>query len=136
DERRCAVQHRPRVAAADRRVRGDGRAPGGLHLGAARRRLGGRRRLRADLPTHQRSWPDVQSVKRLALCAALAATTTVSAKAVSADPTSGVDSALFRSSYDAGGVFSLEGARLMPRGDVSFKLLATYARSPLKLAVP
>src|SRR5262249_26829382 len=33
-------------------------------------------------------------------------------------------------------VFSLEGARLMPRGDLSFKLLGSYARSPLKLAVP
>jgi outer membrane protein OmpA-like peptidoglycan-associated protein len=73
----------------------------------------------------------VHAVKHLALCAALAATTTASA-----DPTSGVDSALFRSSYDAGGVFSLEGARLMPRGDVSFKLLASYARAPLQLAVP
>jgi outer membrane protein OmpA-like peptidoglycan-associated protein len=54
----------------------------------------------------------------------------------SAEPTSGVDSALFRSSYDAGGVFSLEGARLMPKRDVSFKLLVSYSRSPLVLAVP
>src|SRR6185436_571442 len=53
-----------------------------------------------------------------------------------ADPTSGVDSALFRSSYDTGGVFSLEGARLMPKRDLSFKLLVSYERSPLKLAVP
>jgi len=54
----------------------------------------------------------------------------------SADPTSGVDGALFRSSYDAGGVFAVEGARLMPTHDLSFKLLLGYGRSPLKLAVP
>src|ERR1044071_460351 len=56
--------------------------------------------------------------------------------AASADPTSGVDGALFRSSYDAGGLFSLEGARLLPRRDLSFKLLMSYARSPLTPAVP
>ncbi len=54
----------------------------------------------------------------------------------SAEPTSGVDGALFRSSYDTGGVFSLEGARLMPKRDLSFKLLVSYGRAPLKLAVP
>ena len=56
--------------------------------------------------------------------------------AASADPTSGVDSALFRSSYDTGGIFSLEGARLMPTHDLSFKLLVSYAKAPLRLAVP
>jgi outer membrane protein OmpA-like peptidoglycan-associated protein len=60
----------------------------------------------------------------------------LAASAVSADPTSGVDGALFRSSYDTGGVFSLEGARLMPKHDLSFKLLVSYARTPLSLAVP
>jgi outer membrane protein OmpA-like peptidoglycan-associated protein len=53
-----------------------------------------------------------------------------------ADPTSGVDSALFRSSYDANGIFSLEGARLMPRHDLSFKLWLDYANTPISAAVP
>jgi outer membrane protein OmpA-like peptidoglycan-associated protein len=64
-------------------------------------------------------------------CLALAASRTASA-----DPTSGVDSALFRSSYDAGGIFSVEGARLAPRGALSFKTLVSFTRTPLKLAVP
>lgn len=53
-----------------------------------------------------------------------------------AEPTSGVDGALFRSSYDAGGVFGVEGARLMPKRDLSFKVMLGYAKSPLDLAVP
>jgi outer membrane protein OmpA-like peptidoglycan-associated protein len=53
-----------------------------------------------------------------------------------ADPTSGVDVALFRSSYDANGIFSLEGARLMPRHDLSFKFLLGYSKSPFDLVVP
>jgi outer membrane protein OmpA-like peptidoglycan-associated protein len=73
----------------------------------------------------------VFALNRFALCLVLAAST-----AASADPTSGVDSALFRSSYDTGGIFSLEGARLMPTRDLSFKVLVSYARSPLTLAVP
>jgi outer membrane protein OmpA-like peptidoglycan-associated protein len=73
----------------------------------------------------------VPALKRFALCFVLVAST-----AASADPTSGVDTALFRSSYDTGGIFSLEGARLMPTHDVSFKLLLSYARSPLTVAVP
>jgi hypothetical protein len=68
---------------------------------------------------------------KLTACLVLVATTTAAA-----DPTSGVDSALFRSSYDAGGIFALEGARLAPPGDLSFKVLGSFARSPLKLAVP
>jgi outer membrane protein OmpA-like peptidoglycan-associated protein len=70
-------------------------------------------------------------VKRLLLLASL----TVSSRAV-ADPTSGVDSALFRSSYDANGIFAVEGARLMPMHDISLKMLAGYARGPIDLAVP
>jgi hypothetical protein len=54
----------------------------------------------------------------------------------SADPTSGVDGALFRSSYDTGGIFSLEGARLMPTHDLAFKVLVSYGHAPLKLSVP
>jgi len=60
----------------------------------------------------------------------------VASAAASADPSSGVDGALFRSSYDTGGLFSLEGARLMPKHDLSFKFLVGYGRAPLKLAVP
>ncbi len=70
---------------------------------------------------------------RLALVPALIAATTAS---VAADPTSGVDSVLFRSSYDTSGVFAVEGARLMPKRDISFKVLIGYAKSPLDLAVP
>jgi flagellar motor protein MotB len=53
-----------------------------------------------------------------------------------ADPSGGVDTALFRQSYDTGGVFTLEGARLMPVRDLSWKVLTTYAQSPLDVAVP
>jgi OmpA family len=53
-----------------------------------------------------------------------------------ADPTAGVDSALFRSSYDTSGIFSLEGARLMPTRDISWKVLLSYAKSPMNVAVP
>jgi outer membrane protein OmpA-like peptidoglycan-associated protein len=60
----------------------------------------------------------------------------LAARAAAADPTSGVDGALFRSAYDAGGVFSLEGARLLPKRDLSFALLVSYARAPLTLNVP
>ncbi len=63
---------------------------------------------------------------------ALTLTSTVAA----ADPTSGIDSALFRSSYDANGVFSVEGARLMPKHDLSFKVLLGYAKSPIDVGVP
>jgi outer membrane protein OmpA-like peptidoglycan-associated protein len=53
-----------------------------------------------------------------------------------ADSTSGVDVALYRSSYDTNGVFTLEGARLMPKRDLSFKFITGYAASPLDVAVP
>ncbi|MCW5806780.1 MAG: OmpA family protein [Deltaproteobacteria bacterium] len=53
-----------------------------------------------------------------------------------ADSTSGVDGALFRGSYDSNGVFALEGARLLPLHDLSLRVLAGYAKSPLDLAVP
>ncbi|MFT3696232.1 MAG: OmpA family protein [Kofleriaceae bacterium] len=54
----------------------------------------------------------------------------------SADPTSGVDAALWRPSYDTNGIFAIEGARLMPVRDISFKLFAGYAGSPIDVAVP
>lgn len=53
-----------------------------------------------------------------------------------ADSTSGVDVALFRSSYDTNGVFTLEGARLMPKRDLSFKAVTGYSASPLDVSVP
>jgi len=68
--------------------------------------------------------------------AALASLASLAAAPAGADPTSGVDGALFRSSYDAGGVFAVEGARLAPSRDLSLKLLVGYARSPIDLAVP
>ncbi len=67
--------------------------------------------------------------------AALAAVAAAAAPA-RADSTSGVDGALFRSSYDAGGVFAVEGARLLPPRDLSLKILVGYARSPIDVAVP
>jgi outer membrane protein OmpA-like peptidoglycan-associated protein len=75
-------------------------------------------------------------VQPLSYLAGLAGLGLVASTVASADPTSGVDSALFRSSYDTGGIFSLEGARLMPRRDLSFKVLLSYGRAPLTLAVP
>jgi outer membrane protein OmpA-like peptidoglycan-associated protein len=72
----------------------------------------------------------VSTLKYLPLLAVLAA------RPAAADPTSGVDGALFRSAYDTGGVFSLEGARLLPKRDLSFALLVGYARAPLTLNVP
>jgi outer membrane protein OmpA-like peptidoglycan-associated protein len=77
----------------------------------------------------------VSALKYLVLGAVLGSLLADGATA-SAEPTSGVDSALFRSSYDAGGIFGLEGARLMPTHDLSFKLQLSYARAPLSLAVP
>jgi outer membrane protein OmpA-like peptidoglycan-associated protein len=58
------------------------------------------------------------------------------ASAAHAEPTSGVDGALFRSAYDANGIFAVEGARLMPKRDLSLRLLVGYARSPVDVAVP
>jgi outer membrane protein OmpA-like peptidoglycan-associated protein len=67
--------------------------------------------------------------------AALVAAAGVAAPAA-ADPSSGVDAALVRPSYDTGGLFSLEGARLPPRRDLSWKMWLSYAKSPFDLAVP
>ncbi|HEY0988568.1 MAG TPA: hypothetical protein VGD80_15995, partial [Kofleriaceae bacterium] len=66
----------------------------------------------------------------------LGALVALASSVASADPTSGVDGALFRSSYDAGGLFSLEGARLLTKRDLSFKVLVGYGHAPLRLAVP
>ncbi len=59
-----------------------------------------------------------------------------SAGSAAADPTSGVDGALFRSAYDSNGIFSLEGARLLPKRDLSLRVLAGWAKSPIDLAIP
>ncbi len=53
-----------------------------------------------------------------------------------ADSTSGIDGALFRGSYDTNGVFAVEGARLLPKRDLSLKFLVGYGRSPIAVAVP
>ena len=53
-----------------------------------------------------------------------------------ADPTSGIDTALFRPSYDSNGIFALEGARLMAKRDLAFKILFGYGSSPIRVAVP
>ena len=53
-----------------------------------------------------------------------------------ADPTSGVDTELFRSSYDPNGLFAVEGARLMPAHDLAFKLLLGLGTSPIQANVP
>ncbi len=52
------------------------------------------------------------------------------------DSTSGIDSALFRPSYDTGGILGVEGARLMPRRDLSLKVQFGYAKSPIDVSVP
>ncbi|MBA3452907.1 MAG: OmpA family protein [Deltaproteobacteria bacterium] len=71
-----------------------------------------------------------------ALSRALTLAVAAAASTASAESTSGVDGALFRSSYDLNGVFGVEGARLMPKRDLSFKILMSYAQSPIDLAVP
>jgi outer membrane protein OmpA-like peptidoglycan-associated protein len=58
------------------------------------------------------------------------------ARPAHADPASGVDVALFRPSIDTGGVFSLEGARLMPLRDISWKTLVGFSQKPFAASVP
>ncbi len=72
------------------------------------------------------------AVKSIGALLALAA----SAGVATADATSGVDGVLFRSAYDSNGIFSVEGARLLPKRDLSLRVLAGWAKSPLDLAVP
>ena len=67
---------------------------------------------------------------------AIAALAAGGAAPAAADPTSGVDAVLFRPSYDANGVFALEGARLMPLHDMSFKIFGGYTPDPIDAAVP
>ena len=60
----------------------------------------------------------------------------VGSSPAAADPTSGIDGALFRSAYDSNGIFAVEGARLLPKHDLSLRVLLGYARSPLDVAIP
>jgi len=60
----------------------------------------------------------------------------VTAQSAGADNSSGVDAALFRPSYDTSGTLSLEGARLPPKRDLSWKMWLSYASKPLDVAVP
>ena len=71
---------------------------------------------------------------RAALAAALA--TLAASGPAAADPAAGVDNALWRPSYDTSGVLTLEGARLPPVHDLSWKMLMSYAHRPFQLAVP
>src|SRR4051812_25415748 len=109
-----------------------------MRVGSARRRLAREHRVRRDHPSHQRARSDVQPLTaKLIVGAALAVG--LAPAVVSADPsdsTSGIDTALFRSSYDTTGIFALDGARLMPKRDISLKVLLGYAQSPLDVAVP
>lgn len=70
------------------------------------------------------------AVSRIVISVALLAST------AHADPTSGVDTALFRPSYDSNGIFAVEGARLLPVHDLSFKFMAGYGTAPLNVSVP
>jgi outer membrane protein OmpA-like peptidoglycan-associated protein len=72
------------------------------------------------------------------IAATAAAVTAVAATAspAAAEPHSGVDAALFRPSLDAVGVFSVEGARLMPKRDLSWKMLLGYAQKPFDVPIP
>ncbi len=72
---------------------------------------------------------DVRAVAALTLVAAVATPAV-------ADPTSGIDGALFRSSYDSNGVFAVEGARLLPVHDLSFEILSGFGLAPVDLPVP
>src|SRR5688572_23457199 len=102
-----------------------------MSLGAARSRVAARCRVHPDLSQGRPDRPAgvMHGLRSLAAVAALCAV-------ASADNTSGVDVALYRSSYDTNGVFTIEGARLMPKRDLSFKLITGYAASPLDVAVP
>jgi OmpA-OmpF porin, OOP family len=74
-------------------------------------------------------------MKRTALATVLGALVLGATPAL-ADNSSGVDAALFRPSFDTGGVFSLEGATLMPRRDLVWKIVAGYAQHPFSAPVP
>jgi outer membrane protein OmpA-like peptidoglycan-associated protein len=74
-------------------------------------------------------------MQRLTRCLVIVGTLATSVAGAD-DSTSGIDSALFRPSYDTNGVFSVEGARLMPKRDLSLKIHVGYARSPLDVSVP
>jgi hypothetical protein len=53
-----------------------------------------------------------------------------------AEPHSGVDSQLYRQSFDPNGIYFLEGAELLPKHDFSMKLGVGFHQNPMRLAVP
>jgi outer membrane protein OmpA-like peptidoglycan-associated protein len=71
-----------------------------------------------------------------ALVAAALGATVLGAAAPARAQHSGIDSTLFRPSVDTSGVFSVEGARLMPKHDLSWKFLVGYGAQPFQAAVP
>ncbi len=75
----------------------------------------------------------LRSPSFVAAAAALGAALAGSARA---DNSSGVDSALFRPTIDTSGVFSLDGARPLPRRDLVWKVLFGYAQQPFSAPVP
>src|SRR6185503_5055346 len=95
-----------------------------------RRRIAARHRLHPGLSQGRHHRTDMRRLKLALVSCALIAST------AHADPTSGIDSALFRPSYDTGGVLGVEGARLMPKRDLSLKVHFGYAKSPLDVSVP
>jgi outer membrane protein OmpA-like peptidoglycan-associated protein len=69
-----------------------------------------------------------------ALAAALALA--LGAGTAHAEPSSGVDAALYRPSFDSFGLFSMESGQVLPKHDLSFKLALGFAQKPLSFAVP
>ncbi len=76
------------------------------------------------------------SVSRLGLALAAGAGGLLAPTVARAEPSGGVDAVLFRPSYDTSGVFSLEGARLPTRRDLTWKMMMGFAKNPLNLSVP
>jgi|GEM_PF-1047678 len=75
--------------------------------------------------------------QRLAgLAAAVAATAVLGAGLANASPHSGVDSQLYRPSFDAMGLLSLDSARSMQKYDFSLKLNLGYAQNLMSMPVP
>ncbi len=75
-------------------------------------------------------------LRRILALAAMSALTTVGAGQLAAEPTSGVDAQLFRPSFDANGLFSVESGEVMPKYDFSLKFALGYGQSPFSAAVP
>ena len=74
--------------------------------------------------------------RHVAAAAAGLALVVSSAGISAADPHSGVDAQLFRQSFDPNGVYSLEGAEMLPKHDFSMKFGVGFNQNPMNLAVP